>query len=47
MNQFVGMEKCGKCNLEVAKTYICEHTHDNKFCAECYQQLHWALTSNV
>ena len=27
MNQFVGMEKCGKCNLEVAKTYICEHTH--------------------
>jgi hypothetical protein len=41
------MEKCAKCKLMITEKYVCEHTHWVKFCAECYQQLHWDLTNKL
>jgi len=38
------MPKCSKCKQEVNRIYDCEHTKFEKYCNECYTELHYDLT---
>lgn len=39
------IDMCGRCGLETALAYSCEHTKGKNLCKECYQELHWLMTN--
>jgi len=38
------MLKCSKCKQVVNRIYDCEHTKFEKYCNECYTEIHYDLT---
>ncbi|WP_187147725.1 hypothetical protein [Candidatus Nitrososphaera gargensis] len=38
--------KCSLCGIDTGKAYQCDHTEGKDMCKECYQEIHWLLTSS-
>ena len=39
------MTTCTRCGFEASRMFQCEHTGGREMCQECYQEIHWLLTS--
>ena len=38
------MPICKKCGENVSNVYDCEHTNFDKYCTECYKEIHYDIT---